>query len=215
MNRFVWDLRYPDCTKLESDPARSVNTGPMAVPGTYTVRLTVDGEEQSQEFTLDVAPGISASQEDLEAQFALGKQITDQLSTTYSAVNRVRRIREQVAHIAKQSSMIGSDTDALLTQTAKELQDKLTAIENAFIQTNAQSPRDRLRLPARLDAKLSMLMAVVASCDAAPTQQSYDVYHHLSSQVDEQVALLDGLLGDDIAAFNDLVEQSRVPAVVA
>lgn len=127
----------------------------------------------------------------------------------------MRRIQEQVIHIVKQSGVISGDTDTSITQAAKDLQEKLTAIENAFIQTGAHSPSDRLRLPARLDAKLTMLISVVASCDTAPTQQSYDVYDHLSSQVDEQIALLDGLLGDDIAAFNDLVEQARVLSVVA
>lgn len=35
LNRFVLDLRYPDCTKLESDPTRGTNTGPLAVQGTW------------------------------------------------------------------------------------------------------------------------------------------------------------------------------------
>ena len=49
LNRFVWNLRYADAEQLEGDPftEKSV-TGALAPPGVYQVRLTVDGESQTE-----------------------------------------------------------------------------------------------------------------------------------------------------------------------
>src|SRR5262249_17885457 len=50
-NRFVWDLRYPGIRKLD-DLVNDEGTfdGPWAAPGSYQVRLTVNGQTQTQPF---------------------------------------------------------------------------------------------------------------------------------------------------------------------
>ena len=110
---------------------------------------------------------------------------------------------------------MNGQSDSAVHRAASQLIERLTTIEEALIQTKATNPRDRLRMPVKLSTKLVTLISVVASCDAAPTKQSYDVYGSLANQVDEQVSLLDGLIGDDLAAFNDLMRESEVPSVVA
>ena len=59
MNRFVWNLRYPDATSFPGLImwAGSV-TGPPASPGTYQVRLTVDGKSQTQPFEVKKDPRL-------------------------------------------------------------------------------------------------------------------------------------------------------------
>ena len=68
VNRVVWDLRHEPLTSAAPDDApawqREGDDGPLVVPGTYTVRLTVDGQrhEQTVEVVedprLDVAPDV-------------------------------------------------------------------------------------------------------------------------------------------------------------
>ena len=52
-----------------------------------------------------------------------------------------------------------------------------------------------------------------SGADARPPQQAYQVFGHLGSQVDEQLALLDGIIGDDLVAFNDLVLSAHLTPV--
>ena len=215
LNRFVWDMYYPDGVKPEGDPAMDgVVTGPLAAPGTFQVRLQAGDTTQTESFEIMANPTVDVTQEELDAQFALNKQICDKLSETHQGINRLRRIRTQVQNVQSRMEIIDDAGDAAVSRASTDLATKLDAIEAALIQTGSTGARDRLRLPARLNTKLATLLSVVGSCDAAPTAQSYDVYNHLSSQIDEQLELLDGLLGDDIAAFNDLVQQSEVPAIV-
>src|SRR5205823_9892908 len=53
LNRFVWDMRYADASRFPGLVmwAGSVR-GPLAVPGEYQVRLTVDGKALTEKFLL-------------------------------------------------------------------------------------------------------------------------------------------------------------------
>jgi hypothetical protein len=76
LNRFAWNLRYEDPVKV---PGNFYETdippkGPMALPGTYQVRLTVAGQSQTAPLELRKDPRVDASQADLEKQFELERR---------------------------------------------------------------------------------------------------------------------------------------------
>jgi hypothetical protein len=71
-----------------------------------------------------------------------------------------------------------------------------------------------LNFPVRLNNHLVALSGVVGSADSAPTQQSYEVFDLLSKQVDEQLTKWKALLSTDVKAYNDLIKQQEVPAVI-
>ena len=54
LNRFIWDMRYPKVSSIPGLPPVVIN--PIAKPGKYQVRLTVDGESQTQLFELKINP---------------------------------------------------------------------------------------------------------------------------------------------------------------
>ncbi len=77
MHRFVWDLRYtPIPGKTPSYPIAAIirdtpptPSSPLAMPGNYTVRLTVDGRALTQPLKLDMDPRVTTPREGLEQQF--------------------------------------------------------------------------------------------------------------------------------------------------
>src|SRR5262249_60247775 len=73
--------------------------------------------------------------------------------------------------------------------------------------------QDPLNYPIRLNNKLASLGDAVASADAAPTDQSYQVYDELAAAIDRELAKLDRVVREDLAAFNKLVRDHNVPAV--
>ena len=62
--------------------------------------------------------------------------------------------------------------------------------------------------------KLAALAGVISRADAAPTDQSYVVYDDLVSQIDVQLQRLAQVMKTDVPAFNQLVKEQNVPAVV-
>jgi photosystem II stability/assembly factor-like uncharacterized protein len=209
MNKFVWNLRYPDATSFPGLImwAGSV-TGPRVAPGKYQVRLTVNGESQTQPFEVLKDPRLSTTPEDYARQVTLALQIRDKLSETNQGVIRIREVRKQLEDYTKRS-------DKRVADAAKALSDKLTAVEEELYQTKNRASEDPLNYPIKLNNKLAHLLGVVSGGDYQPTSQSYMVYEDLATRVNAQLKALNGLLTSDLAAFNKLIHDANVPAVEA
>ena len=70
--------------------------GPMALPGTYQVRLTVGGQSQTAPLELRLDPRINVSRADLEKQFELERQMARRLTALHNTVNGIRDLRAQL-----------------------------------------------------------------------------------------------------------------------
>ena len=90
----------------------------------------------------------------------------------------------------------------------------MTVVEEALIQTKAKSGQDVLNFPVRLNNDLVALSGVVGSADSAPTKQSYEVFDIVSHAVDEQLSKWNSIVSTDVAAYNNLVKQQEVPALM-
>lgn len=79
----------------------------------------------------------------------------------------------------------------------------------------AREDDDTLRYPIKLNIQLAELFGVVSSADAAPTRQAREVFADLARRVDVQLQRLRAVVERDVAAFDVLVRDAHVPAVVA
>ncbi|MCY3707607.1 MAG: glycosyl hydrolase [Caldilineaceae bacterium] len=217
LNRFVWNMRYADAEQLPGDPftEKSV-TGATAPPGTYQVRLTVDGESQTEQFELYIDPKLDRSQASMQAQFDLWQEVNAKLSETHQAVKRLRRTRERVTAMAEMVAESEADGQAksAVKERADQIGEQLGEVEAQLVQPEAKVAFDRLRLQTMLNAKLHNLISVISAADDAPTKQTYDVFGALCTQVDAQLDILESILGESVADFNAAVQAADVPPVV-
>jgi hypothetical protein len=97
MHRFAWDLRFPPPPAREHEyPISAIAgdtprepLGPFVLPGTYTVKLTVDGKVITRRLTVKMDPRVTMSPADLAAQLALARRIT-------AALDRLEAVRVNV-----------------------------------------------------------------------------------------------------------------------
>jgi photosystem II stability/assembly factor-like uncharacterized protein len=212
MNRFVWDLRYADAVTFPKMILWAGSTrGPMAIPGTYTVKLTVNGKSQTQTFALVKDPRMATTPEDFQRQLALSLQIRDKLSQTNQAVIDIREAKRQLA----QYTTLWKDNPAAkkVVDTAAELTKKLSAVEEDLYQVRNQANEDPLNYPIKINNRIASLLSVVESSDAAPTRQAEAVNEELISEVNVHIRAAEKLLHEDVGAFNKLVKDSNIPAV--
>ena len=209
LNRFTWNLRYEDAVTFPGMILWAGSTnGPRVSPGKYTAKLTVDGQSQSQAFEVKKDPRLDTTPEDYAKQVSLSLQVRDKLSETNDAVIRIRELRKQLDEYARRDSKKVADA-------AKALSATLTAVEENLYQTKNRASEDPLNYPIKLNNKLAHVLGVVQSSDNAPTQQSYMVYEDLATQVNAELKKLNVLLTADLAAFNKLIRDENVPAVMA
>jgi photosystem II stability/assembly factor-like uncharacterized protein len=131
MHRFTWDLRYPGSWTSDSRPEGP--NGPLAVPGKYSVKLTVGSWTATQPFTLIEDPRVTktgVTTADLREQFEHNMRVRDLVSDVNKLVARVRAARgnPQAAEL----------TDALITSPIRYSQPKLqTHITYLYSMTTA------------------------------------------------------------------------------
>ena len=206
-NRFVWNMRYANATDIDKettpDTAAPVQPdillGPVAVPGTYSVELAVDGQKLTQEFKIEADPRVAGSAKDLQAQLDLLLQIRDKVSQSHATINRLRAIRTQAEDWGKRSD--SQDVKA----ASRALAGKLSEIEEFLTQPKSNDPR---QFPNGLADKLAVLAPMIANADVRPPKQYYQVFEKLSGEIDEQIARLQEIVDRDVKEFNETVKNA-------
>ena len=206
-NRFVWNLRGRDATKLPDNKGRGgtveMLAGPRVPPGRYQVRLTVNGRSLTQPFEVAKDPRVAATDADLRDAYGLAKKAHDLLNRTHDAVLRLRDVRGQLDAWAGRAPS--------LKDAARSLAAKLSAIEGELITVKSDDPR---MFPSRLNTRLATVVTLVEYSDAAPTAALRDLCDNLALRTEMELAKLDRCLTDDVAAFNTACRDAGVAAVV-
>ncbi len=221
MNRVAWNLTYKGPDKPEGIITFGYGGGVKAPPGTYRVRLTAGGETQTQSFQVLADPRLDdVTQQDFDEQFRLAIQIRDTMDELYDSIRRLRSIREQVTTLANRSKEAGYG-DAV-QDAADNLQKKLVETEEVMVQTKNQSNQDPFRFPPRLVNQFVALYEYVTGTDGyraggpegKPTAGAYERYEDLKVEWNEAKAKLQAVLDEDIAAFNQKLNEEGVPPII-
>ncbi len=214
MNRFVWNMRYPDAKKVPNAVMwGGRHIGPKAVPGEYKVKMSLNGKSQTQSFNILKDPRINTTQSDFQDQFDLLMDIRNRTTEINEKILTIRSIKDQINTLTGLMKESGFK-DENVTKAGQELVKSLSTIEERLIQVKSKSRQDPLNYPIRLDNKIAALVGVVSSVDARPTAQSYDVLEDLVEQAQVHYKKLNKVLTDDLYKFNNMVSEAAVPAVM-
>ena len=227
LNRFVWDMRYADAARsVEDSPVRRKiepiakqrpgRTGAVVAPGRYEVHLRVGEASYVETLEVRADPRLDVTTEDLEAQVDLCRRSRDKLSALNESIDRLRRIQRQAldtAARARGSKTVASEDGESITKAARDLATRLETIEAELTQIDLDGSSDVLRIPVKLNGMLSGLIVSATMGDGAPTESMLALFEDLSGQVDEQLSNLQAVVDGDVAAFNSLVDEAKLPAV--
>jgi hypothetical protein len=212
LNRFAWDLRYELPKKIPMAIYDSGEpSGPLAMPGKYQVRLTVEGKSQTAPFEIKLDPRVSASAEDIRKQFELEVRLRDREDEMNKAILGIRDLRAQL--LAMEKRLGSDDSTKPLVATSADLRKKTVAIEEELIQVNSKSSEDEANYPTKLNSKLGYLQNVIDSADAAPTAAEVGVFADLDQRLEAQLAKWREVLGTDVPALNDAMRKNNIPLV--
>ena len=180
MHRYVWDLRWKmsdDAAEIEDEGYGAI-PGPRAVPGTYQVKLTVDGKTFTQSLKLEMDPRSSATPSVLAEQLRLGLEIFAE----------ARKGRHTAAEIA---SVRGKLNDLKPQLAGKPpLLSQLTAIETAItdIEKGSQNAIGNATGLAVANTGLASSLRVVESGDRTIPSQAIEVYQQSDAAMKARAA---------------------------
>jgi hypothetical protein len=209
MNRFSWDLNYASATTFPGMILWGATTaGPAAPPGTYQVRLNVDGKTQLQPVTVKRNPlNRDVTDLDLQAQFDMAIKIRDKVSEANQAVIDIRNVKAQVADRLKKSA------DARLKETGDKLTTNAADVEDDVYQVQNQSGQDPLNFPIKINNRLASLLGVVSRGDGRPTSSIPEIFNIQAGQLKVQTTKLEAIWKSDLANFNKEAVRLKLPLV--
>jgi hypothetical protein len=199
-HRFTWNLRYPS-------PSRA-----RAVPGDYTVRLTVDGVTQEQPFTvLKDRRLVDITVADLQAQFDFLQTAGRAMTELQSSVSQIDDVRAQIDETMERLGEARAGEDWL--DDAAALSDTVTArlgrVADALVQTEGGG-WDR-------EAKLRRQIAFILNesqtqrgeyTDARPTDQWVERLGDVEAELQILITEMQRVIDEDLAELNRILEEN-------
>lgn len=219
VQRAVWDLTWEGAKKIKGgkidtgDPA----TGPRAIPGTYQVRLTVDGKTLTSPVRVVADPRGSVTQADLEAQLAFALRVRDDISRLTDLVNRVRSVREQLQARAKALEPRKSEgAVADLLKNSEAVAKKADALEGRLHNPSAEIVYDILAMRGgtRLYSRLSPLQMWAIEAEGSPTAGMRQVLEEQERELDALARETEQFLRQDVAPLNEAASKLALPFVI-
>ena len=201
-NKFIWNLRYPGFLAfpgmvLYSSP----NLGPKAVPGTYLIRLIVDGDTTQQNLTVLGDPRMSNTSSDYQTQFEFLIQVRDKVSQAHRAMHDIEKIRQEINFIKPKIK------DPILLDKITTFMTQLTTIEGTIHQTKNKSNQDPLNYGIKVNNRLAFLMADQQRGDYPPTDQAYQVFNELATDLDRILKEMTNLCNQNIPNLNKAINE--------
>jgi photosystem II stability/assembly factor-like uncharacterized protein len=235
-NRVGWDLRYETPKKVEMrtlapdnpyiwDEVRFTGkdvrpvthwgitmpqtTGPLAAPGRYAVRLTVDGKAYTQPLTILKDAEITSSDADLVASTKAQVRIRDATNAAVEMVNKIEVIRKQIEDQRKTS-----DGKAEVAAALDELDKKMLAVELQLLSRQDLNSDDKYFVePFKIYMRLIWLGGEVGSgagdvaggAEYRPTDASLAFLEEVEKDLKAAKAAYEKLMRDEVPAFNRIM----------
>jgi len=203
-NRTQWGLRHSSSKRptmrtpaleqalagpLRPDGTRSAGDGgsvsPTAIPGTYTVRLTVDGEVFEEPLTILPDPNTTGSMEGMRAQLAMALELRDMANRVVALIDAIEVERARLLALEEANDGLSAGDQALY--------DQLTDLEMQLTDLRLTGGQDSLWWGRRLYAKITSLGGYISGTDYGPTDQAREVqqlYEELLEAAEEELARL-------------------------
>lgn len=220
-NPLVWEeKRFKRYTRegwmpLISWGIRGGLVGPLAVPGTYTVKLIIEGQEFIQKLIVEKDPNTSGNMADIQAQVKMALEIRDNINTVVDSINRIEWIRKQIHDLIK---ILKEDKSIVqVINAAQKLDEKIAGIEGSFFQKIlAEGDLKSFRAPVKLYSQLALLAGDVAgmSADFPPTTQQVKVHEELKKELVAALDRLNELIEKDLAAFNIMLKENGILRII-
>jgi hypothetical protein len=236
LNRVWWNLRFDPTreARLRTSPRyapwftvglegkRAPGLGRYAVlapPGSYTVRLTALGKQQSQQLVLRKDPSSGGAEHEIRLQMELVRSVVRDLDDAVQMLNTLEAVRGQLVALKAVFQTDSTHVDssrADVRAAADSLDRKLVTAEERLYQVRVTGRgQDALRWPVRLAEQLEYLAQSVGGSDYAPTQSEREVQQLLHGELQAAHAQVDQLLQHDVAAFNDMLRRKNLQNIIA
>jgi len=222
VNRFVWNLRYKGPTRLKiyGNHHKSANNsgGPRVLPGTYTVKVTVNGKTQSQQLVVKPDPNLPFNTMAAQKRNDAMSRVQKDVSSMNGILNGIHHLHTQIDHFKKTvNNQDNSDQYSDMMNKADTLNKKLMKLKDQMIETKAQHGvgEDDIHYLTHLHSWLNGMRYNLESYDQAPTSYDMNYIEKLEGELHPYIQTYNHLINTDVPAFNQSARAQNLPTLLA
>ena len=211
-NRFVWDFRRDALPAVEKVFVFGDYRGSRVAPGTFTARLTVDGQQTDRSFKVLPHPGIEASAEAYRSQQEALEKIDAAIRDMHLAVGQLRKVTAQLQ--SYESLLEGNETAQPLLEKGEALKKRIAEWEESLIQPKQKTFQDVINFNNQLNAELMYLRGFIDVAEPALTQGASERLSDLIREWNVLSKERDAIVGEGMAGYNALYKELELPALI-
>jgi hypothetical protein len=242
-NRATWDLHYeaPRLVALRTTPKEDPHIweeprfkaqdtrpithwgigqgegGPLAAPGKYTLRMTVDGQPYTEAIEVKRAPDAHGTDADLKASTSLQVKVRDDINNVSDMTNQIEWMRRQLEDQGK--TLTGQSGKDALMKAMDSIDKKMQDVEYKLI-SRAEALSDDKYFQTQYKLYMNFLWLsgeigggagdVAGSGDYGPTETGTGLVLDLEKQLQAVQVEYKGLMDKDVAGYNKSIAGSGV-----
>ncbi len=200
MHRFVWDLRWSasGLNEASDDEGIEVAGGPKVAPGSFQIRLKVDGASYIQPLQVKMDPRATATAAELAEQQRLGLEIFGETWRVREAQTEIKAAREYLANLKQKF------------KDSPQRQAQIEKISIAITTIESGNNAGIMGLSAT-GGQLQAALRVVESGDRTTPKQALEVYRLADEAAKSRMAEWKALKAGELAELYRAVEQGGTP----
>jgi hypothetical protein len=203
MHRWIWDLHYAPAagdSHLVGDEFVVAPRGVTALPGTYTVKFTVEGKRYSQPLVVKMDPRITTPLNELQKQFDAATAVSRRQSEVAKAQHSMGQLLLQARQLRSQVPG-NAALDAALDALIQKAEDIAGAPQAPYGSVPSRAPKEQPDLTS-LSAKFAHIFSAVNDGDAAPTADAMQAFATAQTDLAAVMAKWTAVVTNDLPAVN-------------
>ena len=216
MHRWIWDLRYPAPAGGRGRGGMAAffgGGGPWALPGQYTVRLTVDGKSYTQPLTVRMDPRLQVSMADLEKQLTTARQVESLSAKVSDALRQATSLRRAIAGLQSQPA---SDVKSALASFTRSM-DEVAGVPPRLTpeDSGVAPPSNDISSLLYLNGELQRISQSVNGGQAAPTDGALKALADTQQKLSAALQKWEAVATTGLTQLNQVLQKNGISPIEA
>jgi hypothetical protein len=217
VQRVAWDLRAdPPAARKPPEEEEEVEfdfapKGIHVLPGTYTVKLTLNGKSAEKKVDVRMDPAVNVSAAELRSRYELATRLRDMVdegNRTLKTLDSLARQLGQTGKLLKEQAPEKAKASETMIATYRKEVEKVTGT------LGRQPDAPRLETGPVLVEKIESLYTMVENANAAPTPYQQEAFKELSPLYTERMQAAREFLSRTVPDWNQVLVKAGLPQLV-
>ncbi|MGE0589223.1 MAG: glycosyl hydrolase [Cyclobacteriaceae bacterium] len=210
LNRFVWDFRTNGLPDVPGVFVFEGNyNGHRVAPGKYKARMTYDGVTSEADIEILADPRLKVSATAWTEQQALIKKAEDAIVEVHDAVNKIRKVDQQLKTIGDQYKSNDNATD--LVKAAEELSKKIKEWQSNILEERQKGFQDALNWPSKLNSEFFFIRNNLDTHDPRVPEGYKTRFDDLQKSWSGYRQQYNQIINQEVKKLNEIFQSKDIP----